>query len=44
MSIREWEVTFKPIMVNAETKEEALQKAIREVDLGNLEEDTIELW
>ena len=38
----EYEITFKPIVVDAENEEEAREKAIREVKLGNLEIEDIQ--
>ena len=40
----EYEVKFKPIVVNAESPEDAEEKAIREVQIGNLEVDEIDFY
>jgi len=40
----EYEVRFKPIVVDAESPEEAEEKAVREVELGNLEVDAVDLF
>jgi len=40
----EYEIKFKSIVVNAESKDEAREKAIKEVQLGNLEIDEIDYY
>lgn len=38
----EWEVIYKPIYVEAKNKDEAIDKAVKEVINGNLEEESVE--
>ena len=40
----EYEVKFKPIVITAESPQDAEAKAIREVELGNLEVDSVDLY
>lgn len=39
-----WEVSFRPLVVEADNEEEALEAAVDLVRDGHLEEDTVEWW